>query len=64
MSEPELLKVKIFNVLSWFGSATETQGDFDKNASIGFAWSNDLLDWNWQGNKINYMIPRMFSENE
>ncbi len=29
------------------GPLTEEQGDFDKNASIGIAWSNDLLQWNW-----------------
>ena len=29
------------------GPLTETQGDFDKNASIGIAWSNDLINWNW-----------------
>ncbi len=29
------------------GPLTETQGDFDKNASIGLAWSNDLINWEW-----------------
>ena len=29
------------------GPLTEEAGDFDKNASIGVAWSNDLLHWNW-----------------
>ena len=29
------------------GPLTETQGDFDKNASIGIAWSNDLKTWDW-----------------
>ncbi len=29
------------------GPLTEEQGDFDKNASIGIAWSNDLINWNW-----------------
>jgi hypothetical protein len=29
------------------GPLTEEQGDFDKNASIGIAWSDDLLTWNW-----------------
>jgi hypothetical protein len=28
---------------------TEEGGDFDKNASIGIAWSGDLLNWNWPG---------------
>ncbi len=31
------------------GPLTEEEGDFDKNASIGIAWSDDLLDWNWPG---------------
>jgi hypothetical protein len=31
------------------GPLTESQGDFDKNASIGIAWSNDLTNWNWPG---------------
>ena len=29
------------------GPKTEEQGDFDKNASIGIAWSDNLLNWNW-----------------
>lgn len=29
------------------GPLTEEQGDFDKNASIGIAWSNDMINWNW-----------------
>lgn len=29
------------------GPKTETEGDFDKNASIGIAWSDDLLNWDW-----------------
>lgn len=29
------------------GPQTEEQGDFDKNASIGIAWSNDLVNWQW-----------------
>ncbi|MEP6750557.1 MAG: hypothetical protein ABJB86_22665 [Bacteroidota bacterium] len=33
------------------GPLTEEGGDFDKNASIGIAWSNDLIDWNWPGKK-------------
>ncbi len=33
------------------GPATESQGDFDKNASIGIAWSDDLLHWDWPTNK-------------
>lgn len=31
------------------GPLTEKQGDFDKNASIGIAWSNDLINWDWPG---------------
>ena len=31
------------------GPLTEEQGDFDKNSSIGIAWSNDLVHWNWPG---------------
>ncbi|AWV97242.1 hypothetical protein [Arcticibacterium luteifluviistationis] len=29
------------------GPKKETEGDFDKNASIGIAWSSDLLNWDW-----------------
>ena len=32
------------------GPLTEAKGDFDKNASIGIAWSNDMINWNWPGN--------------
>ena len=31
------------------GPKTEKEGDFDKNASIGIAWSDDLLTWSWPG---------------
>ncbi len=31
------------------GPHTEEQGDFDKNASIGLAWSSDLRTWHWPG---------------
>jgi hypothetical protein len=30
------------------GPKTESEGDFDKNASIGVAWSGDLGDWEWK----------------
>ena len=30
------------------GPKKETSGDFDKNASIGVAWSKDLQHWNWK----------------
>ncbi|MEO7766762.1 MAG: hypothetical protein ABIS01_05020, partial [Ferruginibacter sp.] len=33
------------------GPLTEEEGDFDKNASIGIAWSNDLITWTWPGKK-------------
>ncbi len=29
------------------GPKTEEEGDFDKNASLGIAWSDDLLNWDW-----------------
>lgn len=29
------------------GPKSEEEGDFDKNASIGIAWSIDLLNWDW-----------------
>jgi len=31
------------------GPLTEDEGDFDKNASIGIAWSKDLSEWFWPG---------------
>lgn len=31
------------------GPLTEEEGDFDKNASIGIAWSKDLKKWSWPG---------------
>lgn len=31
------------------GPLTESQGDFDKNASLGIAWSQDLVNWEWPG---------------
>lgn len=33
------------------GPKTEQEGDFDKNASIGIAWSDDLLLWGWPGKR-------------
>lgn len=33
------------------GPLTEKEGDFDKNASIGIAWSNDLINWAWPEKK-------------
>jgi len=35
------------------GPLTETQGDFDKNSSIGIAWSKDLIIWDWPGKLKN-----------
>jgi hypothetical protein len=29
------------------GPLTESEGDFDKNSSIGIAWSKDLKSWSW-----------------
>lgn len=31
------------------GPKTEHDGDFDKNSSIGIAWSKDLIRWDWPG---------------
>lgn len=31
------------------GPKTEIEGDFARNASIGLAWSDDLIDWSWPG---------------
>ena len=31
------------------GPLTEQKGDFDKNSSIGIAWSKNLKDWHWPG---------------
>ena len=42
--------VRFKNYIMFFhgsGPLTEKQGDFDKNASIGIAWSNDLTTWTW-----------------
>lgn len=33
------------------GPLKESQGDFDRNASIGIAWSRDLAEWEWPGEK-------------
>lgn len=29
------------------GPKTESEGDFDRNASVGIAWSDNLTDWHW-----------------
>ena len=31
------------------GPRRESEGDFDRNASIGLAWSDDLENWSWPG---------------
>jgi hypothetical protein len=31
------------------GPKTEQEGDFDRFASLGIAWSDDLLTWEWPG---------------
>lgn len=31
------------------GPLTEEEGDFDKNSSLGIAWSDDLTNWEWPG---------------
>jgi hypothetical protein len=33
------------------GPLIEEKGDFDRNASIGIAWSKNLKDWYWPGKK-------------
>ena len=33
------------------GPKTEEKGDFDKNASLGIAWGDDLLQWHWPGSE-------------
>ncbi len=43
--EKELGKYIIF--FHGSGPRSERDGDFDKNASIGIAWSDDLLNWDW-----------------
>jgi len=46
---PENKQAKYLIFFHGSGPLTESQGDFDKNASIGIAWSNDLVHWNWPG---------------
>ena len=29
------------------GPNKESEGDFDKNSSLGIAWSEDLINWDW-----------------
>ena len=44
---PEVGKYLLF--FHGSGPLTETEGDFDKNASLGIAWSDDLVEWSWPG---------------
>ena len=46
-SMPEIKKYIMF--FHGSGPKTEKEGDFDKNASIGIAWSADLIHWAWPG---------------
>ena len=47
----DLRSVKGINAYVMFfhgsGPLTEKEGDFDKNSSLGIAWSSNLIDWNW-----------------
>ncbi len=49
----DLTSVKGFGCYLLFfhgsGPLTEEKGDFDKNASIGIAWSSDFVHWKWPG---------------
>ncbi len=48
----DLTKVEGINKYLMFfhasGPLTEKDGDFDKNSSLGIAWSDDLLHWDWK----------------
>ena len=46
-SLPEIGKYLMF--FHGSGPKKENEGDFDKNSSIGVAWSNDLMNWEWTG---------------
>ena len=46
---PENPQTKYLMFFHGSGPLIESQGDFDKNASIGIAWSDDLIHWNWPG---------------
>ena len=44
------LKKKMGKYIMFFhgsGPKSESEGDFDRNASIGIAWSDDLVVWDW-----------------
>lgn len=38
------------------GPLTEREGDFDRNSSIGIAWSNDLTSWEWPGKQSEHTV--------
>lgn len=43
------------NYLMFFhgsGPLKENEGDFDRNASLGIAWSSDLIKWYWPGSEL------------
>jgi hypothetical protein len=46
---PENRQAKYLMFFHGSGPMKETEGDFDKNASIGIAWSKDLINWEWPG---------------
>lgn len=46
---PANKKAKYLMFFHGSGPLTESLGDFDKNASIGIAWSNNLINWKWPG---------------
>ena len=50
---PENQQAKYLMFFHGSGPLTEKQGDFDKNASIGISWSNDLINWEWPGKLDN-----------
>jgi len=49
----DLRKIKKFRKYIMFfhgsGPKKEKEGGFDKNSSIGIAWSDDLINWDWPG---------------
>lgn len=42
---------KYIMVFHGSGPLTESEGDFDKNSSLGIAWSGDLENWSWPGKR-------------
>lgn len=39
-------------IMFFHGSGPESERvNFDNNASIGIAWSDDLKEWHWPGKK-------------